>query len=469
MVPRIVAIWVVLCLLLVPALLFAPAAPAASRVHFFVAPNGSSSGDGSFTRPWNIATAFAHPKTVWPGDTIWLRGGIYRATSHTRDTGAFNSYLSGTKDNPIIVRQYPGERAVLDGVGVGTDPTFVVRGRWTTYWGFEVVNSNRRPSLGNGIVARAPGAKFINMIVHDTGMGLSLKTDTSDTELYGSLVFFNGYLERYRYTHGVYAGNQTGTKRIVDNIVFQNFSHGIHAYAEYGGYLNNLHVEGNIAFSNGEPAGAFARNILVGGWRVVALSPVVRNNYTYYPLAARAGENNLGYASGCTNLTLRANYFVGGANALVINRCTPIAATGNVFRGITRGVPSSAGVAMTRTGVEVLVRPNMYEPGRAHIAVYNWDQNDVVEVDLSGVLPTGTTYEVRNAQDYFGPPVVTGQYDGSPVRIPMVGLRVAKPFESLPRQLTTTGPRFGAFVLIGQMPQPTVVTSSPPRLVPTAR
>src|ERR1700681_1092391 len=49
-------------------------APAAE---FYVAPNGSASGDGSTARPWNLATGLGQPASVHPGDTIWLRGGRY--------------------------------------------------------------------------------------------------------------------------------------------------------------------------------------------------------------------------------------------------------------------------------------------------------------------------------------------------------------------------------------------------------
>src|SRR6185437_8871425 len=33
------------------------------------------------------------------------------------------------------------------------------------------------------------------------------------------------------------------------------------------------------------------------------------------------------------------------------------------------------------SGVRVFVRPNRYEPGRAHVVVYNWDRADTVEID----------------------------------------------------------------------------------------
>src|SRR5580704_7972860 len=74
---------------------------------WYVAPNGSSQGNGSITSPWDLRTALAAPSAVQPGDTIWMRGGTY--------SGTFSSSLSGTSGSPIVVRQYPRERASIAG------------------------------------------------------------------------------------------------------------------------------------------------------------------------------------------------------------------------------------------------------------------------------------------------------------------------------------------------------------------
>jgi hypothetical protein len=39
----------------------------------------------------------------------------------------------------------------------------------------------------------------------------------------------------------------------------------------------------------------------------------------------------------------------------------------------------------------------------------------------------GWLFEVKNIQDYFGPAVLSGTFDGSTVSLPMVGLSVAAP------------------------------------------
>src|SRR5262245_14616354 len=94
---------------------------------FYVAPNASANGTGSVTNPWRLQGALSQPAAVHPGDTIWLRGGTY--------SGTFVSYLNGTATNPIVVRQYAGEMATIDG-GSTTTCVISTRGSYTWFWGF---------------------------------------------------------------------------------------------------------------------------------------------------------------------------------------------------------------------------------------------------------------------------------------------------------------------------------------------
>ncbi|MBX9602060.1 MAG: hypothetical protein K2X35_13680, partial [Bryobacteraceae bacterium] len=71
----------------------------------FVSPEGYPHGDGSWHRPWDLATALR--SRIEPGDTLWVRAGIYR--------GRFISRLHGTADRPIVIRNFQNERAVIDG------------------------------------------------------------------------------------------------------------------------------------------------------------------------------------------------------------------------------------------------------------------------------------------------------------------------------------------------------------------
>jgi hypothetical protein len=207
-----------------------------ARPAFFVSPTGLASGTGTLTHPWNLATALAHPAAVKPGDTIWLLGGRYR--------GSFTSRLTGTAANPIVVRQYEGQRATLDGDGeVAT--TLTVRGASTWFWGFEITDTDpRRVTLstgshpadllrGDGVAVFGSDIKLINLVVHDAADGIGLWSEAVGAEVYGCIVYHNGWAAPDRgHGQGLYIQNEQGTKRVTDVISFRNFSTGMNAYGE---------------------------------------------------------------------------------------------------------------------------------------------------------------------------------------------------------------------------------------------
>src|SRR5437773_4960262 len=74
---------------------------------FYVSPTGSGSSSGTISSPWDLQTALNHPVAVKPGDTIWLRAGVYAHLPQGVSTGnegyIFISKLAGTAVQPIIV------------------------------------------------------------------------------------------------------------------------------------------------------------------------------------------------------------------------------------------------------------------------------------------------------------------------------------------------------------------------------
>lgn len=426
---------------------------------FHVAADGRKDGDGSRERPWDLATALAHPESVRPGDTLWLHGGTYR--------GVFASRLQGTADKPIVVRQAPGERATLDAAGSGAGgSTLQVHGAQTWFQGFEITNSSARrvtkmqgphpADLGlNGSVDVYSGAghKLINLVVHHCSGGPGATTDARGTEAYGNIVFNNGWDAPDRgHGHAFYWQNDKGTKRIAENVFFNQFSHGIHCYGSSRAFLNNFHIEGNIAFNNGAMSkrSGFARNYLVGGGRL-AENITVAENYSYFP---RGGTNVLGYGRGCDRLTVTGNYFATPDGNAVEIKAKSLSLRGNTFFGHVPGVdagdhPDNTFLGRRRPGgAAVFVRPNRYERGRAHVVVYNWALKDAVEIDLSKTgLERGEAFEVRDVQNYFGRPVATGRYEGKPVSVTLKGLTVADPVGDVPIKPAHTGPEFAVFVV----------------------
>ena len=433
---------------------------------YFVAPTGSAAGDGSFTSPWNLPTALAHPPAVQPGDTIWLRGGTYN--------GPFTSSLTGASGLPIVVRQFPGERATLDYPDPPTQPqVLLINGSWTWYWGFEITVS--RPERINpaaqrpaGVNVFGPNVKLINLIIHDT-FSNGFWTQAQNSEMSGNIIYYNGVTQADRgHGHGIYSQNDVGTKRLVDNIVFQSFDHGIHNFATEQAFLNNFYLEGNVLFNNGGIAGyGDIRNLLLGGSHPAQL-PVLLSNYTYWSNLTTTGQNNIGYIGGCSQLTARDNYIAGGTALQLIN-CTVAQLQGNTFAGSVSGFSPSAYPANTYyafgtrpTGTRIFVRPNQFEEGRGHVVVYNWDLNGQVLADLSSVLRYGQTFEIRDAQNYWGAPLVRSIYQSVPVPIPMALSAVSQPIGTVPVPPVHTPSEFGVFVV------QTVPEGNPPASVDLA-
>lgn len=472
---------------------------------YYAASDGSPSGDGSITRPWNLQTALSQPGSVRPGDTIWLRGGMYY--------GEYTSRLAGTEAAPIIVRQYPGERATIVRTSIdstGNANILTIYGSYTWYWGFEVMNSNPRrvtetpgshpPDLerGDGVTLDGHHVKLINLVVHDAAESVGFWTPALDSEVYGSLLFNGGWDGPDRgHGHALYIQNDAGTKRVVDNIMFDQFGYGVHAYGVEG-QLKGMYFEGNTLFNNGAPTGLDnARNMLIGGETYPAENITLTDNYFYFSPRRRSDNTRFGYGAPTDrDITLTNNYFVGGDAVSLMYEWQNMTVTGNTFYGpgalvdlkarggnpalyrwdnnsyfatANRSTPFSfrdrdysfsgwqtisgfdrnSQFANGRPrGVQVFVRPNQYEPGRANIIVYNWDLETRVNVDVSRVLTIGTPYEVRNAQDFFGGPMLTGVYNGEPLSLLMTGLITVPPIGNPPVVPSPTGPEFNAFVLL---------------------
>jgi hypothetical protein len=441
---------------LLAGVVLAGAAANVLAAEFYVSPSGTPGGDGSKARPWNLATALAHPAAVKPGDTIWLLGGTY--------VGAFDSRLKGTAAAPITVRQAPGERATIDG-GSGKSTLFSVGGEWTRYWGFEVTCSNPQRETRNtgsapadvnrgGVNCQGSNISFINLAVHDGSCGFGFWSNGEGGEIYGCIIYNNGWEAPDRgHGHAIYTQNKTGTKRLVDNVMFNQFCYGIHAYGSSRAFLVGFRVEGNVSFNNGAAKSptSLAPAILVGGGSPSERIEVIEN-YTYSTGYGGAALQ-LGYGAANKDAVVKDNYFVGGVS---LRKWEKLTVAGNTFIGGPPQVEPSAGdwrasntvVAGRPTGVKVVVRPNAYEPGRVNVVVYNWDKKDAVEADLSKVLKAGARFKIVSAQDFFGEPVLDGRYDGKPVRLPMKEYRAVPPIGKEKYVPPATGPEFNVFVVL---------------------
>jgi hypothetical protein len=429
-------------------------AASANAAEWYVTANGSDSGAGTQASPMSLTKALSSSSPARAGDTIWLRGGTYNSS--------YTSNLNGTASAPITVRAYPGERVVLNAnnnAARSADVVLSIFGSNTYFWGFEIMSTDPfRPTTDgahgpNGIyVNTSTNIRLINLIIHDLpGQGVGMWTENTGAEMYGCLVYNVG---SNHWDHGIYLQNNTGSKKVVDNIVVNAASHGIHAYGSSDAFLNNITLDGNTIYESGILGGSPERNILLGGL-TVAQNPVVTNNYTYYR-GTSGGNSNIGYSAGTSNAQVKNNVWVAG-NAAVRLMFSGQTVTGNSFIGpldpsdtMSRWPSNTASGSRPTTGNQIFVRKNTYEPGRAHITIYNWAKAASVAVPLAQAgLNTGDAFEIRDAMNYFGAPVATGTFDGSnSVSIPMNNLVPAAPLGSGLTYPVHTAPQFGAFVLV---------------------
>lgn len=310
--------------------------------------------------------------------------------------------------------------------------------------------------------------------------------------------------------HGIYAQNNSTVQvaQLKDNIVVDNFGYGLHLYATAAQVIG-MNIEGNVCAQNGilnlgTGHGRTANpDILVGAdpgnQSVDAL--VVRSNVCYQSSAGKIAY--LGYGSSTAsrfgNLTVSGNYFAGGVNGagapyVEVDDWTSATVTQNTFanaRAAMNGADASFpaytwndnlywspanqfvsvagnpdisfaawqlasgydanstchGTAVANAGTHVFVRLNAYESNRAHIVVFDWNAAGSAVVSLGGILPKGATYAIYNAQDYYGPAVLSGTYNGVAVTLPTIGLSVEPPvaWPAAP----ATGPTFNVFVVVG--------------------
>ena len=469
-----------------------PPPPSTSHSGFFVAPNGSSGGSGASGSPWDLATAASGAGgKIQPGDTVWLRGGTY---GNGETSSAYHFSLSGSSAAPVIIRQYPGERATIDG-------NITADGNYVWFWGFEVANTSTTTQNVIGVDSHCPGCRFINMVVHDhSGDGFGMWSEGPNQVAYGNVIYNNGFHGSTSTTfgHGIYAQNNTGTKLLQDNILFDQFGYGIHVYGSDAAFLNNFTIDGNASFNSGLGTGM---DYHIGGGSPVN-NLVFTNNMSYRMADNRVNTVRLGYNWGPNNpsATVTGNYLVGqlllehwntlsfdnntivdpyGA-AVTLEQNTGQALTtsnswdGNSYvkttssypvapfqlslNGVTTTYVLSAWQSLTGfdrgssvtsampTTTKIVVEPNAYEAGRANILIYNWGGQGAVTVDLSSVLHAGDQYEVVNAQNFYGSPVTTGTYGGGAITIPITTVTPPRPIGGTAPM--TTGTEFNAYVVL---------------------
>jgi hypothetical protein len=375
----------------------------ARAARWYVAPNGASSSPGTQEAPWDIASAFGGEQKVAPGDTIFLCEGTYRR----RPKELFDIRLAGTEGASILIQGESGGRVRIDGGLSVQSPS-----AWVWVRDLEIFVSEPRPEKpvspgshpedlnrpwGGLHIFGGRNCKYINLVIHRCNQGISCWKGEIDPEIYGCIIYDNGWLGTDRgHGHCIYTQNDEGVKTISNCIMSCRYdgTYTLHAYGSARAYVNNFLVQENICYDRGP--------FLIGGGRPSRNIRVLRN-YLY-------GINmRIGYTAEYNeNCEVRDNVIAGGG--LDVIRYRQVTREGNLVVGQGQQRPG---------GAKSILLPNKFDANRAHLVIYNWDKAGMLDVAVKPFLRDGDFYRLMDPQSLFGPPVAEGKCKGGTIRVPL--------------------------------------------------
>lgn len=282
---------------------------------------GNDAANGSKATPWK--TIQHGLKRLKPGDTLYLRGGVYHEKIHL--------VRSGTEESPIVIASYPGELATVDGgfkeflespqtswkplqggakgefISTKTYPNIDARiipkqflpGAWEPLWGIEEL---RPLALGNFADSMVPLHSYRNVEdLRSTNEYWVAKKDRGKAGVYcGPGVWFNRETERVHirlaHTHMPGLGKRT-----------------------YRGETDPRKLPLIIALGFGEDV------LRVNGVRHVKIEGIVFRGATGSPLI---------HVYGSQNILFDHIHAYGGFPGLLVNASQQIRVTHSAFRGL---------------------------------------------------------------------------------------------------------------------------------------
>lgn len=301
-----------------------------AQTYWHVTPSGSGENTGrDLNNSWSLETALdpsLNGNNVKPGDIVYLHAGRYNGTKSLLTPKGKKSILPkglyyqkpyfckliGTVDAPIIVRNFPGERTILDGTNMFLNPkkykkqarekseailSICKPSKFVWIWGLEFTTTSKiRNTIkenyimdgGTAISIETETIRVLNNNVHDMlATGISAFQNAIGVKMEGNIVYNCGWngtsneddeIENKNvrsHGHGIYSNSDSfGIERFIsNNVIFNQFETGLNVYTSKG-RLQNYRIDSNISFNNGTtslslvaspPFWTGSKNILVGG------------------------------------------------------------------------------------------------------------------------------------------------------------------------------------------------------------
>jgi hypothetical protein len=222
--------------------------PQSTGAVFYVSTSGSDANPGTLAAPW--ATVQKALNTLLPGQTALVRAGTYSANLVMN--------RAGTATAPITVKNYPGERPVLQ--PASSAPTYAIRitkgAAWFRLHGFVIQNApsgydNIWISDGQDYTSRYPTHDIEisgNEIRNGLWTGLLVSPNVYNAEIIGNYVHNNGdWVSQH---HGLYIQGQHCL--VADNVVAHHYGFGIQVRGNYpdSDTATRIAATGNLITNN---------------------------------------------------------------------------------------------------------------------------------------------------------------------------------------------------------------------------
>ena len=274
-------------------------ADAAGGNSYYVAATGDDQNPGSFAAPWRTIQRAVN--SLAPGDTLYVRGGIYSEFVNVRTSGSESG-------GSITVQNYPNEIPILDGSGlsVSSSNQAMVNFSNVSYFvwsGFEIRNLSTSSSSYDpaGIRMKNGGTaiRILNNDIHDIkntstsgnahGMHIlgNMSTPITNLTISGNKVH---HLITGKSESLTLSGNIDGFT-ITNNRVYENNNIGIELAGFYGACSNlcvdqtrNGVVSGNIVYSidsSKNPAYGTGIHAAGGIYADGATNVIIERNHVY--------------------------------------------------------------------------------------------------------------------------------------------------------------------------------------------
>ncbi len=343
-----------------------PAAAAESAITCskIASPTGSDSASGTASAPYRTAQTLA--SSLQPGQVGCLRAGTY--------SGGIRFGHGGAAGSPLVVRSYPGERALITG------RVYLPRG--SDYVTVADLNLDSVGQSEGALPSPTIDANFAtfegNDVTNDhTAICFALGSESwgvaNSTTIAGNRIHDCGVMPAANHDHGIYVDDAVNT-HIVGNLIDHNADRGIQLYPS----STDAVITGNVISENGEGIifsgeGGVSSNGNVVEHNLIVNSLVRSDVESWYPAGTPIGVGNVvrqncvssrgisTYSGGFTsigNVTASARELVatgeGGYRAATGSSCAGVfTATAPVGTEVSGSEGTSSGGAPTPVGKEV--------------------------------------------------------------------------------------------------------------------